>query len=144
MDTPFKPEILLQNLGPEVKSFIYQAISDFEPFCTPQTLISVIAKNPLGLLTLVDDENVNVTHAFDTTDLPKKTQLKKMYRIAISLTEDGSKIEAEGLHENIFEAIRAARDKMLSTLTEIQNDVISAQDRYMQIREAMAAGGSVH
>jgi ribosome-associated translation inhibitor RaiA len=144
MDTPFKPEIILQNLSPEVKSFIYQIILEFEPFSTPETVISVVAKNPLGLLTEMDDPDENTAFAFDLFDLPKKGALKKMYRIAISITESGSRIEAEGLHENIYEAISSAKAKLLHTLDEIQNDVVSAQDRHMQIRQAMAAGGSLH
>jgi ribosome-associated translation inhibitor RaiA len=145
MDTSFKPEIILQNLSPEVKSFIYQAILEFEPFSTSDTVISVIAKNPLGLLTQneeVDEETT--TFAFDVSELPTKTRLKKMYRIAISITEDGGRIEAEGLHANIYEAITAAKNKLLHTLAEIQDDIVSKQDRQMQIRQAMAAGGSVH
>jgi ribosome-associated translation inhibitor RaiA len=145
MDTSFKPEIILQNLSPEVKSFIYQAILEFEPFSTSDTVISVIAKNPLGLLTQneeVDEETTSF--AFDVSELPTKTRLKKMYRIAISITEDGGRIEAEGLHANIYEAITAAKNKLLHTLAEIQDDIITKQDRQMQIRQAMAAGGSVH
>ena len=78
MKKAFNPEVLMQNLGPEVKSFIYQTILDFEPFSTPETVISVVAKNPLELLSQVDDEAGNVTHAFDLSSLPKKTTLKKM------------------------------------------------------------------
>ena len=144
MKKAFNPEVLMQNLGPEVKSFIYQTILDFEPFSTPETVISVVAKNPLELLSQVDDEAGNVTHAFDLSSLPKKTTLKKMYRIAISLTEQDQKIEAEAIHENIYDAIRLAKEHLVETLTKIQDDVISNQDRHMQIRHAMASGGEVH
>jgi ribosome-associated translation inhibitor RaiA len=118
---------------------------EFEPFSTSDTVISVIAKNPLGLLTQneeVDEETTSF--AFDVSELPTKTRLKKMYRIAISITEDGGRIEAEGLHANIYEAITAAKNKLLHTLAEIQDDIVTKQDRQMQIRQAMAAGGSVH
>ena len=144
MKAPFNPEVLVQNLGPEVKSFIYQSIMDFEPFSTPETVISVVAKNPLELLSQVDEEAENVTHAFDLQSLPKKTILKKMYRIAISLTESGQKIESEAIHENIYDAIRLAKEHLVDTLTKIQDDIISSQDRHMQIRHALASGGDVH
>ncbi len=144
MSKTFNPEVLLQNLGPEVKSFIYQAILDFEPFSTPETVIAVVAKNPLELLSQVEEESENVTLAFDRTDLPKKTVLKKMYRIAISLTEDGQKIESEAIHENIYDAIRLAKDHLVAALQQIHDDIVSNQDRYVQIRQAMAAGGEVH
>jgi ribosome-associated translation inhibitor RaiA len=66
-----------------------------------------------------------------------------MHRIAITLKEDGSEISEEGLSEDIFEAIRDAKDKLLKTLSEIQNDVITNQDRTIQIKSALA-GGTVH
>jgi ribosome-associated translation inhibitor RaiA len=146
MDTPLKPEIFVENLGPEVKSFIYQTILEFEPFTTPETVVSVIAKNPLELLNFTaqeEDDNTTILHS-EHGELPSKTRLKKMYRIAISLTEEGQTIQAEGLNENIYESITEAKNKLLKTLNEIQNDVISNQDRNAQIRHAMAAGGEVH
>ncbi len=133
MKTPLNSRLDLENVSPEVKSYIYQTISEFEPFSTPETVIAVLAKDPLKLITQLEADGVN----YD------RTQLKKMYRISISLTEEGAKIEEEGLHEDIYEAIRIAKDKLLKALTEIQDDVISNQDRHMQINEALA-GGSVH
>jgi hypothetical protein len=133
METPFNSQLNLQNIDPEVKSFIYQAISEFEPFCTPNTQVAVIAKDPLKLISHFEANG----EEYDRTDL------KKMYRISISLTEDGTKLEEEGLDENIFEAIRLAKDKLLKVLTEIQDHVISNQDRAMQIN-TVRESGNVH
>lgn len=52
-----------------------------------------------------------------------------MHRISISLTEDGAKIEEEALHEDIFTAIRQAKDKLLVILAEMQDQAITNQDR---------------
>ena len=134
----------VQNLGPEVKSFIYQAILEFEHFCGPGTVVNVTTKDPLELLSQNDEDSEHLTRAFDIAELPSKKKLKGMYRIAISLVEGDSKIESEGLHENIYEAVRMAKDHLLQTLTRIQDDVISSQDRTMQIRQAMATGTGVH
>ena len=60
------------------------------------------------------------------------------------MTEQDQKIEAEAIHENIYDAIRLAKEHLVETLTKIQDDVISNQDRHMQIRHAMASGGEVH
>ena len=139
METPFKPQIQLKNVGPEVTSYIYQSIMELAPFTTPETLVSVIARDPLALLTFKQDADDP-----SQDSLPKKDKLKKMYRIAITLSEDGTKIEKEGLHENIYEAIRIAKDKLLIALNEIQDDVISNQDRQMQINSARTGTGGVH
>lgn len=133
MKTPLKDRVDLDNVSPEVKSYIYQVISEFEPFTTSETQIAVIAKDPLKLITQLEANGVD----YD------RTELKKMYRISITLSEDGAKVEEEGLHEDIFAAIRLAKDNMLKTLAEIQDSVVSNQDRTMQINEALS-NGTVH
>lgn len=133
MDTPFKPQIELKDLSAEVTSYIYQVILEFEPFLTETTKVAVVSKNPMQLLSSDDSEEI----------LIDKKKLAKMYRIAISLTEDGTEISEEGFHEDLYEAIRMAKDKLLKTLVEIQDDVITSQDRSQQIKTALA-GGMVH
>ena len=126
MQTPFQPQMDIENLGTEVRSYIYQMLMDFEPFTTPTTSVAVIAKDPLKLLN---------KHGFEDHD-PKK--LRHMWRISITLSEDGTKVEEEALHEDIYVAIRMAKDKMVKTLSEIQDDVVTTQDRMMQIQSALA------
>ena len=138
MDSPTKPKIELKNISPEVKSYIYQVITEFEPFSTPNTLVKVVAKDPLQLLSQTDED----------TEVPNKQKLKKMHRICIILSEEGTEISEEALHEDIFEAIKIAKDKLVSQLTQIQDDIISSQDRHVQIKTALASGegggGYVH
>jgi len=141
MADTLKPKIDLQNLPPEVKSYIFQALMDFEPFTTPQTQVSVIAKDPLGLLT--NDEHEDSTD-YDHGQIPERKKLRKMYRISITLSEDGGVLSAEGLHEDIYEAIKIAKNKLLVTLNEIQDEIISNSERHQQIRHAIAAGEEVH
>lgn len=133
METPLNSQLDIQNIDPEVKSFIYQVISEFEPYCTPTTQVAVVSKDPLKL----------ISHFEATGDEYDRTDLRKMYRISITLSEEGTKLEEEGLDENIFEAIRIAKDKLLKVLMEIQDHVISNQDRAMQINTARE-NGSVH
>lgn len=132
MDSPQAPFDML-NVGPEVKSYIYQILAEFEPFTTAQTTVAVIAKDPLRLITRLENEGIE----FD------RKKLRNMYRISITLMEDGSKLEEEGLHESIFEAIKMAKDKLLKQLTEIQDQIVSSQDRKIQIDSAVG-GGHVH
>lgn len=133
MEPSLNPEIALSNVDPEVKSYIYQSIVEFEPFITKQTVISVLARDPLRLVYQLEADGVS----YD------RKELKKMNRISISLTEDGNKLEEEGVHLDIFEAIKIAKNRLLKTLTEIQDSVVSNQDRAIQIN-TVRQNGSVH
>lgn len=136
MDDIFEPQVDLENagpmdlenIGPEVKSYIYQVLAEFEPYTTPQTLVSVIAKDPLAL---------QKKRGELAGELPSKDKLAKMYRICISLHEDGSKVEAEALDADIFVALRKAKDSLLTTLIEIHDKVVDSKERNQQIQSAL-------
>lgn len=123
---PSLAQVLDEN--PEIRSFIYQQIVDFEPFVTPQTMVAVMVKDPLKLQVQLETEGKHIS----------KKQLAKMYRIAIVLKEDETKITEEALHEDIFEAIKLAKAKLIKKLEMIQDHVISQQDRIEQINQALA------
>ncbi|MEN0058388.1 MAG: hypothetical protein AAGB31_06100 [Bdellovibrio sp.] len=123
MKTLLNPTIQLIEGNPEVKSFIYQQIAEFENFVTPQTVVTVVARDPRKLALQFETEGKD----FD----PR--QLKNLYRIAIVLNESGTSIEAEGLHEDIFQAIKLAKEQLLKELVAIQDSVISQQDRIIEI-----------
>lgn len=113
--------------SPEVKSYVYQQIAEFEPYITPQTVISVILKDPKKLALQYEAEGKEV----DMEDL------KSHYRISISLKEGDAKISAEGVDKDIFTAIRIAKDHLLAKLVAIQDNVVSQQERNMAIHHAM-------
>lgn len=123
MSSLLKPSIQVLDKNPEVKSFIYQMIAEFDPFVTPQTTITVTAKDPRKLALQYEAEGKDFS---DDT-------LKKLYRISISLTEGEASAEAEGVHEDIFEAIKIAKENLLSQLIAIQDSIISQQDRLIEI-----------
>ncbi|MBX3016569.1 MAG: hypothetical protein KF767_01670 [Bdellovibrionaceae bacterium] len=123
------PQLDLDNVGPEVKSYIYQILSEFEPYTTPETTVAVIAKDPLAL-----------RKKEDAGDLPPKAELARMYRISITLHEDGTKLEAEGLDADIFAALRKAKDNLLATLIEIHDKVVDNKERNQQIHSALNSG----
>jgi hypothetical protein len=130
MDYPITPKIdlekQLESMEPEVKAFIYQTIIEFEPFITPSTLISVIAKDPKKSSKSTQNISDN-----------------QIWRISITLSEDGTTLEEEASDANIFSAITQAKDKLLKVLTEIQDSVISNQDRTAQINQ-IRDSGTVH
>jgi ribosome-associated translation inhibitor RaiA len=117
------PAIHILDQNNEVKAYVYQQIADFEAFVTPETVVAVVARDPRKLALQLETDG----HAIE----PEK--LKQMFRIAIVLTEQDTKIQAEGLHEDIFEAIRIAKDTLMQKLVEIQDSVVSQSDRQEQI-----------
>lgn len=123
MTTLLNPTIELLEQNPEVKSFIYQQIADFEGFVTPETVVAVVARDPKKLAIQYETEGKE----FDLKEL------RKLYRIGIVLKEGDAKVEAEGVHEDLFEAIKLAKDNLLKELIMIQDSVVSHQDRLMQI-----------
>ncbi len=114
--------------NPEIRSFIYQQIVDFENYVTPQTVVAVMAKDPLKLIAKLEADGKTVN----------RRKLSKMHRIAIVLKEDDTKLQEEGLHEDIFEAIKIAKAKMIKKLEAIQDQIITYQERVEQINQALA------
>ncbi|MBN8537426.1 MAG: hypothetical protein J0M15_10270 [Deltaproteobacteria bacterium] len=108
---------MIQN-NLDVKSFIYQQIAEFQPFVTPTTVAAVVAKDPFKL------SHIELNHA-------------NLHRISIHLRDNDSQIHEEAVHENIFEAIRLAKVKLLGRLVEIQDKVISKEDRIEELHLAL-------
>lgn len=123
MSTLLKPTIQVLDKNPEVKSFIYQVISEFDQFVTPQTIVTVTAKDPRKLALQYEAEGKSIS----------MDELKRLYRISIALNEGDARAEAEGVHEDIFQAIKLAKDKLLLQLIAIQDSVVSQQDRLIEI-----------
>jgi len=110
-----------------LKSFVYQQIAEFQPYVTPTTVAAVIAKDPQKLA--VEFELKGQSHSV--------SQLGSLHRVAIRLKDGESTIQQEAHHENIYEAIRLAKEKLLIRLDEIQNEVISKKDRIDEINQAL-------
>ena len=116
----------------EIKSYINQQILDFDPFITPSTLILVIARDPQ-----LRDSDQEVES--DTNENQKTAN----HRIVIILKEDDSSIEAEAFHDDIFEAIKLAKEKLVIELLAIQNEIENSQERLMAIQQA-GSSNQVH
>lgn len=119
-------EVAIED-SPEVKSYIYQMISEFEPYVTPQTVVSVIAKDPSKLALQYEADGKE----FDAEGL------KSLYRISITLKEGDAKIAAEGVDKDIYTAIRIAKDLLLQKLMAIQDRIVTQQERNMEIHHAL-------
>ncbi len=134
MEAPFKSHFDISEIEPEAKSYIYQTIQEFEPFTTPNTLVSVVAKDPLKLIPHLEANGQDVN----------RSEWKTKFRISITLSEDGSKIEQEAVGDTLIEAVRLAKDKLLKILNELQDKAISNQDRTVQINSILQHTGTLH
>lgn len=121
-----RTEELIQN-DPDLKSFVYQQIAEFHPYVTPSTIAAVIAKDPQKL-----------AMEFELKGQWRSAgQLALLHRVSIRLKDGDSTIQQEAHHENIYEAIRLAKEKLLLRLDEIQDKVISKKDRIDEINQAL-------
>ena len=121
-----RTEQLIQN-DPDLKSFVYQQIAEFQPYVTPSTIAAVIAKDPQKLAMEFELKGQGRS----------STQLALLHRVSIRLKDGDSSIQQEAHHENIYEAIRLAKEKLLIRLDEIQDTVISKKDRIDEINQAL-------
>lgn len=119
-------EIAIED-SPEVKSYVYQQIAEFQPYVTPQTVVAVILKDPTKLALQYEAEGKSF----------EPQELKSLYRISISLKEDKAKITAEGVDKDIFVAIRIAKSILLKKLLAIQDSLVTQQERNMEIHHAL-------
>lgn len=122
MEATFKSNLDFKTIDPEVRSYIYQVLLDFEPFTSSATVIAVSAKDPSAL----------------NIEGMSQSELERQFRISISLTEDGTQIEEEGLAKDIYGALREAKDKLMRHLTEIQDSVVTPAERASQIQWALS------
>ncbi len=121
---------LIEN-DAEVKSYIYQQIMDFSPFVTPDTLVMVIARDPEG-----DYGSHNLAHKVEL-DIATKESIKNcQFRIAIILKDDDTSIESEAYDNDIFNAIRLAKEILVDRLIVVQNEVENSQERTNAIQQA--------
>jgi ribosome-associated translation inhibitor RaiA len=123
MSTLLNPTMQLLEQNREVKSFVYQMVAEFDPFVTQQTVITVVARDPKKLALQYETEG----REFDFEEL------RTLHRIAIVIDEGGTKIEAEGVDKDIYEAIKIAKDSLVTQLVAIQDSVVSHQDRLVEI-----------
>lgn len=127
----------LIETNPEIKSFIYQQILDFNPFITDNTTVFVIARDS-------SRKNMESTdESFFAEDVVDDENPSQLHRIAIILKDEDSSIEAEAFHENIYEAIKLAKEKLIAELIEIQNEVESPNDRLQAIQQA-SSNSQIH
>lgn len=132
-----KNTVDLLESDPEIKSYIYQQILDFNPFVTPETLVMVVARDPTATY-LADTQDSEDEAEVVGDSFAEEAALAEgfKYRIAIILKDGDSAIEAEAFNNDVFEAIRLAKEKLVARLIEIQEEMEKPADRIKAILEA--------
>jgi ribosome-associated translation inhibitor RaiA len=128
MGNLLNPAINIMVEDADVKAFVYQQIAEFEPYVTPETVVAVVARDPRKLALQLETDGKDM----------ESTKLREMFRIAIVLREEDTKLEGEGFHEDVYEAIRMAKENLMKKLAEIHDNVISQSDRIEQINFALS------
>lgn len=114
----------------EVKSYIYQQVADFNPYVTPETLIMVIARDPKELHVNSTDLDINhFDEGHNNEGLSHEELSKYKHRIAIVLEEDGTTLEAEAYHDDIYEAIKLAKTSLLERLMQWHDEVAQESEK---------------
>lgn len=126
----------LLETDPEVKSYIYQQIVDFNPFVTPETLVMVIARDPQ--ISYSEEVGIEDEEEFSDYEAEEQEAIEQnfKYRIAVVLKDGEASIEAEAFNNDVFEAIRLAKEKLVARLVEIQEEMENPKDRAKAIKEA--------
>lgn len=119
----------LLETDPVLKSFIYQQLAELNQFITPDTMVFVLARDPK-----VKRDGDNEDNDLDNETVAELKNYQN--RIAIILQEGDGNIEAESYHDDIYEAIKMAKEALIQKLLEIQEQVESPQDRLRAIKEA--------
>lgn len=125
----------LLETDPEVKAYIYQQILDFNTFVTPETIVMVVARDPKA--SYLSERSGESEEIEEYADLEASSiEESYRYRLAIVLKDGDSSIEAEAFHNDVFEAIRLAKEALIEKLIEIQEEIENPVDRINAIKEA--------
>ncbi|RME17654.1 MAG: hypothetical protein D6797_02095 [Bdellovibrio sp.] len=112
-------QVYFNGLQPDQRAYIYQQINEFTPFFLPDSGIEVLVAK--------DKENK-----------------ENPYSVTFVLTGGGTFVQSEGRASNIYEAVKEAKNKLLSHLHAIQQDVVSSDEREREIELLKKFGGKLH
>ncbi|OQW50432.1 MAG: hypothetical protein A4S09_01165 [Proteobacteria bacterium SG_bin7] len=112
---------------PEVKAHIYQQLTEFEPYLLPGSHIAVLIKDRKAVSS-------------------NKTGKKAGVVVTFSLSAEGGQIHGKGAAADVYEAAKIAKNDILKQFDSIQNQLVSTQDREVEINEIMTnpTGHTLH
>lgn len=91
----------METLSPELRAYLYQQLSEFQPFFLP-------------------DSNVGVTVSIEDAE-----SAEPIYVVQMVITGGGTFVEAVARHTDVYQAASTAKRDLLNHLYEIQNHLAS-------------------
>lgn len=104
---------------PEVKAHIYQQLTEFEPYLLPGSHIAVLIK-----------------------DRKESKKAEAQVIVTFSLSAEGGQIHGKGAAADVYEAAKIAKNDILKQFDSIHNQLVSAQDRDVEISEIVSNRGA--
>ncbi len=104
---------------PEVKAHIYQQLSEFEPYLLPGSHIAVLIK-----------------------DKKEAKQSDTRVIVTFSLSAEGGQMYGKGAAADVYEAAKIAKNDILKQFDLIQNQLVSAHERDVEISQIVTNRGS--
>lgn len=105
------------EMDPELKAYIYQHLMDMQPYLLANAQVAV-------LVTRAEDDESHL--------------------VTLVATLNEGRMEAEGQHEDIYEAFNKAKVTMIHQLAEIQNSMIDPAEREVEVRAALDGTYTLH
>jgi ribosome-associated translation inhibitor RaiA len=112
------------EMDPEFKAYIYQHLMDIQPYLIANAQVAVLVQRAEGDVPVDADE--------------------PDYLVTLVATLGDGRMEAEGQHEDIYEAFNKAKNNMISQLSEIQNSMLDPAEREVEVRAALNGTYTLH
>lgn len=116
----------------EIKAFIHQQINDLEEYLLESAELTVSEQNAQTIIKRLKKSE----------ELDPSFEAKHCY--SFHLEDSGETLDAIGLHNDPYEAIKIAKNKMLQQLIVLQNELISNSDRQNEINQVISGGNIKH
>lgn len=106
---------------PEVKAHVYQQLTDLEKFSISASSMVVLMRKT-----------------------PASKSGRSTFAVDLVVSFGASRLESSGRAHNVFEAVNRAKFEMEQQLQEVQNALISSQDREIAIQSLLYGTGRIH
>jgi ribosome-associated translation inhibitor RaiA len=105
----------------EFKAHVYQQLVDLQPFLSPESQVSVLVQVEK------DEEKSGVD-----------------YVLSLVATLGEYRIEVEGRDEDLYIALRLAKQKMVEQLDDVYGSAIDSTEREVEIQTLLQGGNTLH
>lgn len=113
------------EMDPELKAYIYQHLMDIQPYLLANAQVAVLVQRAEGETSQIENDEQD-------------------FLVTLVATLNEGRMEAEGQHEDIYEAFNKAKESMIHQLAEIQNSMMDPAEREVEVRAALNGTYTLH